>query len=300
MTSTSFNPQQATNLPTAFAPIRQMVEGQWLQLTAGLMGQAFNRMFGGPLAQPCLPPAADVRCGTLAGGCIPEPRASWTASMTGQGTAAIDLGDGYKLRIDERSSEMTIFNERTGETTRIWGDPHVDVDGKRAFDFWGTSTFVLENGTKVTINTEQWAGNPNMYVASQVTITKGSNAIIVNGISQNQLGDLSITQSNNGYAVDAATRDGFTVHENACGSGWRTEAGGVATQREADATRIGAEYGPGSQAPSFGELAETLGSFLLFGAVLNMTLPLFAGVEGGGQVGRQHRHLHHPALFPLR
>ena len=158
--------RQWHTLPVPFTPVRQMAEGQWLQIAAGLMGQAFNRMFGGPLAQPCLPPRCQLDLGTIApGGCF-EPRASWTASMTGQHTADIDLGDGCKLHIDERSSEMTIVNETTGETTRIWGDPHVDVDGKRAFDFWGTSTFVLENGTKITINTEQWAGNPNMYVAS--------------------------------------------------------------------------------------------------------------------------------------
>ena len=49
--------------------------------------------------------------------------------MTGENTAKIDLGDGYKLDINEKNSEMTIINEKTGEKTRIWGDPHVDVDG---------------------------------------------------------------------------------------------------------------------------------------------------------------------------
>ncbi len=63
-----------------------------------------------------------------------------------------------RLEIDERNSEMTIFNETTGESTRIWADPHVDVNGDHKFDFYGTTTFELANGTKITINTEPPAG----------------------------------------------------------------------------------------------------------------------------------------------
>lgn len=238
------------------------------------------------------------RCGTPSqppkSGCwdISEPKASWTAQMTGENTAKIDLGDGYKLDINEKNSEMTIINEKTGEKTKIWGDPHVDVDGKRAFDFWGTTTFTLENGTKLTINTEQFKGNPNMYVASQVLITKGDNAIVVDGISQNKLGDLSVTMSNNGKEIDAANRDGWTLHENANGSGWNTENGNLATQKDADITRIGAEFGPGSTALSqaeaaeagegdfnfdFNQLANQLGNYLLFGSIVNSLINMFSG-----------------------
>lgn len=188
----------------------------------------------------------------------------------------MDLGDGYSLRIDERNSEMTILNARTGESTRVWGDPHVDVDGRHAFDFWGTTTFQLENGTKLTINTEQWKGNPNMYVASQVVITKGANSVVVDGISQNRLGDLKVTVGADGYAQDAAHRDGFMLYENATGSSWRAEHGAIATQRDLDATRPGQAYGPGARTPSLGEFWNILGGFLLTGR-----LPLndLGGVE---------------------
>lgn len=249
------------------------------------------------------------RCGTPEPkpGCwtLPEPKVSWTAKMTGENTAKIDLGDGYKLDINEKNSEMMIINEKTGEKTKIWGDPHVDVDGKRAFDFWGTTTFTLENGTKLTINTEQYKGNPNMYVASQVLITKGDNAIVVDGISQNKLGDLSVSMSNNGQEIDAANRDGWTLHENANGSGWRTENGNIATQKDADVTRIGAEFGPGSTALSQAEAAEQgldfdfsqmvnqISSYLLFGAVVSGLIDMFGGnsgnsfARGDDNVGKQ-------------
>ncbi len=243
------------------------------------------------------------------GGCIPQqprpgcwdikdPTVKWSTQMTGENTAKIDLGDGYKLDINEKNSEMTIFNEKTGEKTRIWGDPHVEVDGKQAFDFWGTSTFTLENGTKITVNTEQYKGNPNMYVASQVFITKGDNAIVVDGISQNKLGDLKVTMSNDGKAVDAANRDGWTLHENKNGAGWKTEAGNVATQKDADVTKVGGEYGPGSKKMSdaefddlmggferfdFSQLVGQLGNFLNFGSIVNELIGTFGGGENAAR-----------------
>ncbi len=273
--------------------LRQMQGGMQLMLAAGIMAQYVNALGAGPFAFGCLPNIFDVRCGTLPGGCwnpgrggciMPEPAAQWTAKLDSQHTAKVDLGDGYRLEIDERSSQIIIFNENTGERTRIWGDPHVEIDGKHAFDFWGTTTFTLENGTKITINTEQWGGNPNAYVASQVVITKGDNAIIVDGVSQNRLGDMSISMGQNGYDVDAAHRDGYTLHENACGSGWRTEMGNIATQEDLMATAVGREYGPGSQMPSLGELGENMGAFLLLGmfaAFLGVDMRALFGGQGG-------------------
>jgi hypothetical protein len=253
-----------------------LAQGFALQITASILGQFSNALGAGPFAFAQMPRAFDVRCGHFPGGCFPrprcpgpvicpEPKAQWTAKLDGAHTANIDLGDGNRLEIDERNSQMTIVNENTGERTRIWGDPHVEIDGKQAYDFWGTTTFTLENGTKITINTEQWKGNPNAYVASQVVITKGDNAIIIDGISQNTLGDLSVSMSQDGQSIDNATRDGFTLHENASGGGWRTENGSIATQKDLNATAIGREYGPGSDTPSLNELGTFMADFLMLG-----------------------------------
>ena len=240
-----------------------------LAFAAGISAQAKNPLGASRFAQGALPKSADVILGTLAANGSIKPQANWTSSLTGQNTANIDLGDGYKLAVDERNSELTIVNENTGERTRIWGDPHVDVNGQHKFDFWGTTTFQLANGTKVTINTEQFAANPNMYVASQVVITKGSNAIVIDGISQNKLGDLSVTQSNQGYATDSANRDGYVLHEAA--GGWTSEhTGALATQQDLDATRVGQEYGPGSKILSLAESSGALSLFLFSGALGSM------------------------------
>ncbi len=282
-------------------PIAGKIVGDFVaQLTAGIMAE-FTKAFGaGPNAFGQLAPGYCVKPGIVKGGCVmPHPKnpdpiicvkpaPQWTSKIDGAHTAKIDLGDGYRLEIDERNSQMTIFNDKTGEKTKIWGDPHVEIDGKHAYDFWGTTTFTLENGTKLTINTEQWGGNPNAYVASQVVITKGDNAIIVDGISQNKLGDLSLTMSQNGRAIDAQTRDGFTLEENATGGGWRTETGNVATQNDLMATAKGREYGPGSDQLSLTELGEQLGNFLLGGFLGHFFSHIFNNDHGGG------RHHHHP------
>jgi Domain of Unknown Function (DUF1521) len=281
--------------PNPFANNIGAMDAANFVMAAGVMGSFMNPLGAGPLAFAMLPAFFNVRCGTPTGGCfptIPEPRANWTVQTTGQSTANIDLGDGYKLQIDERNSEMTILNTATGQSTRIWGDPHVDVNGQRKFDFWGTTTFTLANGTKLTINTEQWNGNPNAYVASQVVITKGDNAIIVDGISQNRIGDLSISMSGNGRAIDAAHRDGFTIHEG--GGSWQTGCGRTVTQAEANVTAIGGLYGPGSDMPSMSEIGNFLGAFLLFGALSTFLRidPINAREPRHQHMGHVFRHMH--------
>lgn len=239
-------------------------------LAAGIAGQRLNPLGAGGNAFATLASLWLVSLGSASRPQQP-PQAQWAATTGENGRASIDLGDGYSLQLNENNSEITITNAATGETTRIWGDPHVDVDGERAFDFWGTTTFTLENGTKITIDTEQWGGNPDAYVASQVTITKGDQAIVVDGISQNELGDLSISMSQNGRAIDAATRDGFVLDENATGSGWRSSfTGEVATQTDLNATRPGQAYGPGSAMPSIDELSNVLGAFLTLGLLISI------------------------------
>ena len=167
----------------------------------------------------------------------------WTVKNPGNGKADVDLGN-YTLQLDEHNSQIKIINKSNGEVTNIWGDPHVDwnKDGKTDVDFWGKTTFQLEDGTKITIDTEQFKNNPNEYVASEVTVTRGDNAMKITGLSQNQLGDLKIeTSDRGGQALDWATTDGFTVKENANGEGWiNPDTGKMATQKDFDVTKPGA------------------------------------------------------------
>jgi len=251
----------------ANAPDRAALGAEFV-VAAGILGRALNPLGVSPRAFGQLPGLWAVSALSTS---IPQPQARWTASTGANGHASIDLGDGYTLQLNENASEISIANANSGETTRIWGDPHVEVNGRHVFDFAGTTTFTLDNGTKITINTEQYAANPDAYVASKVTITKGDQAIVVDGISQNERGDLSINMSNNGRRIDAMTRDGFVLEENASGTGWNSSlTGHAATQADLNATMPGQLYGPGSGMPSLGELASIFTSFLTFGILIDL------------------------------
>ncbi len=279
---------QAGNAFAVAAPMGSpILSGGAVQISPDISGRFQEPLNAGPFASATTPQIMVARCYA---GCSPDmefhppplltpsgrpPVQQWTAKTTGDGRAELKLGDGYTLDFDERSSEIVVFNANTRESTRIWGDPHVDVDGIRAFDFWGTTTFKLENGTKITINTEQWDGNPNAYVASKVIITKGRNAVVVDGISQNQLGDLEVEISKKGYRLDIRHRDGYLLQENASGAGWRSEfTGEIATQEDLDATRIGGRFEPGSKWPSWAQTLPLFSQFLMFEGLVNFSAEL--------------------------
>ena len=225
-----------------------------------------------------LPSAYKVRCGIMAGGCYkPEIdfniQKPWVVSSPQNGKANIDLGN-YELQLNEHRSQIQIINKENGEVTNIWGDPHIDwnKDGRTDADFWTKTTFQLEDGTKITIGTEPWKGNDNMYVASEITITKGERAIQVNGISQNEIGDLKIEQSNiGGGLLDWAVTDGFVVKENPNGEGWiNPETGKLATQDDFNITKPGADK-PYEFTQQF---SQALGAFLLTGALPGIPAPI--------------------------
>lgn len=161
---------------------------------------------------------------------------SLTISGSGAGTAPADApttqrtadgkvrfeNDNYRITAGD-DNQVLIQNKNTGEQYRIWGDPHVEIDGKHAFDFWGQTTFVLEDGTKVTIETTPWdEGGNGATIASEVTITDGEYTTVINGVDTNTRGDLGFKEYHGTVATlkELAERDGNVVHENAEGSGF--------------------------------------------------------------------------------
>lgn len=145
--------------------------------------------------------------------CMQEP----TTTRSADGGVVYE-SEYYTIKVSDRG-EVNVHNKETGEEYRVWGDPHVDVDGEHAFDFWGQTTFTLDHGTKITFETVPWNGNENMTVASKVTITEGDYGVHVTGVDPNTRGDLDFVETN-GYFLDAVVRDGNTIYENPFGSGF--------------------------------------------------------------------------------
>ena len=170
-------------------------------------------------------------------GIFPPANPQWTVQRDGS-QAHIDLGN-YTLDVDERNSQFIVTNKATGETTRIWGDPHVEVDGKAVGDFYGTMTLNLDDGTKITINTTPYSAGNGMTLSNRLTITQGDRAMIVSGLDQNQLGDLKIVQVPvGGQIIDAIQGDGVDIYENPEGAGWlQLNAGGFLQAVDGDFLR---------------------------------------------------------------
>jgi uncharacterized protein YidB (DUF937 family) len=179
----------------------------------------------------------DQPSGPDASGCSEPPSNScsesdpvWTHEVK-DGQATIRLGDKYTINAKEDGSEVTLTNNETGATSRIWGDPHFDVgnNGSNDFDFKKDLTLSLDDGTKITIGTVG-AGN-GTTLASSLTITNGDNAIQVTGLGGNNDGanNLKVVQSNAGETLDDLTSDGsITLFEN--GDRWLTAQGDAVTQ----------------------------------------------------------------------
>lgn len=177
-------------------------------------------------SSPLLWAAAAAACATAArgmGGCLVDPGVLTNpsnASTQMVGGKAVFENDNYRISAGD-NNEVFIQNKNTGETYRAWGDPHMDIDGKHEFDFWGTTTFLLDDGTKVTIETTPWAGNANATISSKVTITNGDYGVQITGVDTNTMGDLAIDEGNGwGGLVDLAVDDGNVLVENTFGKGF--------------------------------------------------------------------------------
>lgn len=144
-----------------------------------------------------------------------------TTGRTADGNVRFE-NDNYRITAGD-DDQVLIENKATGEQYRIWGDPHVEVDGRQAFDFWGQTTFVLDDGTKVTIETTPWAkGGNGATVASKVTITDGAYTAEISGVDTNTRGDLEFREFHGVHATvhELATRDGNVLYENGSGAGF--------------------------------------------------------------------------------
>ena len=145
----------------------------------------------------------------------------------------IKLDNGYELEFSNERQEWTLTDEE-GNVVRVWGDPHVDEngDGSTDWDFKQDSTFVLDDGTKITVGTKDIGRDDGMTVSDTLTITRGDQAIEVTGIADNNVQISEVM--NNGQELDAATNDGFVFFEGDDGvNSWYTEGGELIDENQA-------------------------------------------------------------------
>lgn len=204
------------------------------------------------------------------------------------GRIAFDLNDGYSMWIDERESAFTVINAGT-ESVHVWGSAQLALDGTTLGAFAGTTSLLLGNGTKITMETLAKATSADIFYLDHLTVTQGELAMTVSGISEEIGGDLVVVQSHQGDEIDDQTRDGLvfqqvvpTVEPVAAPPadsstpetntliGWADEYGLAVTPEMLAATLPGGDFGPGSAMMSVEEFRAVMTRFLSWGAISSL------------------------------
>ncbi len=182
------------------------------QIAPGLTATAIDPLPYIPAPDIGMPSQVDV---AITGPAVPIVTGSggFALNKLSLGRARLDLDDGYWLSLNEFQSEVMIENSNTQMETRIWGAGQVAVNGTDAGQFWGTTSFELANGAKITIETAEDLAK-NSYFLDKLTVTKEDRAVIITGVGNEAMGDLTLQQSNDGYNVDDAARDGYVLEED--------------------------------------------------------------------------------------
>jgi Domain of Unknown Function (DUF1521) len=185
------------------------------------------------------------------------------------GGISFDLTDGYWMSVDERESAVYVANNNTKESVRIWGAAEIQLDGAKAARFWGTTSVILGNGAKITLETIPDAKAADIFRLDRMTVTLAERAMVITGVSSDTGGDLAVVQSNSGRHIDFDTRDGLVLKRNAL-TGWADEYGVTVSQELLDATAVGRAFGPGSDLMSLGEFRTLISRFMTWGMISSM------------------------------
>jgi Domain of Unknown Function (DUF1521) len=179
------------------------------------------------------------------------------------GRFEVDLSDGYILSVDQPNAEVSVANTLTHESLRIWGDAQIALDGAELARFWGTTSVVLGNGTKLTLETRPGPETMDLFRLDRLTVTREQRALIIEGIASETEDALAVRPSFDGYIVDQLARDGLTIERSA--EGWSGESGETVTEAFFAQTAPEAEYAPGTQWQSLAEATGLIADFLAWG-----------------------------------
>jgi hypothetical protein len=145
---------------------------------------------------------------------------SCATTKDSNGNAVFDSTN-YEITVTSDSS-VTVFDKGTGITTLVAGDPHLSQNGAQLFDFHGTTTILLRDGTKLTMDTMPW-GDQGATVVSRVTITNldAKYGVQINGASLTDGKDISFEETLSlGEAMDDSTADGNVMLQDSDGLGF--------------------------------------------------------------------------------
>ncbi len=198
------------------------------------------------------------------------------------GGAKLDLGQGYRLTVDERDQSLLFENGKSAAQTVIWGSAKIEGNAvSEPLQFWGTTSFAFGEEGKITLETVESKSVPGQYLLETVSVSVADRGMVITGLTNDVVGDLKFDESESSGSVDNNARDGFTLFETADGTAWVDDENAAITQALLDATAVGELYGPGSEFLNSVEFSTLMSRFMtswnLFSMISNYSR--FAHIE---------------------
>jgi len=153
----------------------------------------------------------------------PSPTDCFPPSSTGKPPAMLSVGSdgtittagGYKIELCSQF-EWKVHGP-DGSMTRVWGDPHVETNGKTGgekFDFKKDTTFVLPDGTKLNVHCVPWSGNKDFTVTQSIEIIQGNDKVMVTDIDKGKGKTGQVTTGQGAALSTIATGQTFVAGKN--------------------------------------------------------------------------------------
>jgi hypothetical protein len=138
---------------------------------------------------------------------VPPPGYAPAGGLRVDGNKVVTAG-GYEI-IAEGGTNVTIKGPDGEQILRVWGDPHVNEgSGGHAWDFTKDSVFVLEDGTRITFDTnyDHTAGtSQSVTTGLSITTADGCETAAVSGAAS---GTPTVHAVNSSESIDFARRMG--------------------------------------------------------------------------------------------
>lgn len=128
----------------------------------------------------------------------------------------------YHISVSE-NGDINITNKQTNEAYLIQSDLRVNVDGVHAFYFEGTTSFELDDGTRITVDTApRKAIDYAMLAAVAVAIFDGSAdyAVLIENLDGVRDGELTFKEVTGDAVVGLVIETGNELRENVDGEGF--------------------------------------------------------------------------------
>jgi len=127
--------------------------------------------------------------------------------MVNSNTNTVDTGRYTIAASQDRGGTLTVTDNTSGESFKVWGDPHIETsDGDKTDFMRQPATFELPDGTKITITPTK--GEDKTYI-DNMTITRGDDAAQIGGVHDGNLH--TVAQRGEGRYLDGQTPDGTVL-----------------------------------------------------------------------------------------